>query len=179
MISPEGFSGGTCGDPGGCSGAHFREELRRCPFLTVPGAALTKRKGGGGGGGRSSASDAANANANASCPPSSSVLLYKEWMCEELLMATAPPPPPSSSRDGGGNNAAATTMRGGGCSRGHSCSYSHTEDEVSYHPAIFRSQLCPQTTQCPSIETCPHAHNELELRTATLTVGMRAVHEGV
>jgi len=74
------------------------------------------------------------------------------------------------------------------CPNGLSCRYSHTKDEVLYHPSMFKTSLCEEHRSLTSDQRsarrskhrprchryyCPFAHGKQELRTSPLTPEQR------
>ncbi|CAK0796092.1 unnamed protein product [Prorocentrum cordatum] len=53
--------------------------------------------------------------------------------------------------------------RGGGCARGELCPWAHSEDEVNYHPEVYKTRLCQGGSSCEDFY-CPFAHSAAELR---------------
>jgi len=53
---------------------------------------------------------------------------------------------------------------GGYCMAADSCCYAHGRDEVSYHPAKYKTRMC-NGTDCRGEGVCCFAHGEFELRT--------------
>jgi hypothetical protein len=45
-----------------------------------------------------------------------------------------------------------------GCRLGVACSLSHSEEEVRFHPLVYKTRLCPQGLACELRRYCPYLH---------------------
>ncbi|CAJ1404492.1 unnamed protein product [Effrenium voratum] len=59
---------------------------------------------------------------------------------------------------------ACQSMTSGPCPNGEDCVFAHTRDEISYHPAKYKTRRC-NGRGCRGQEICCFAHEEDELRT--------------
>lgn len=54
------------------------------------------------------------------------------------------------------------------CNNRDQCSYSHNMQEISFHPAKYKTSLCPKSSECAD-QFCPLAHSQGELRSIIIT----------
>ncbi|CDJ44273.1 zinc finger (CCCH type) protein, putative, partial [Eimeria tenella] len=58
----------------------------------------------------------------------------------------------------------------GSCSKSHTCSYAHSEEELREPPALTKTKMCVhwQAGTCPATDgSCLFAHGEAELRSTS------------
>lgn len=47
---------------------------------------------------------------------------------------------------------------------GENCKYAHNFEEISYHPARYKTRICKRESGCKGLEICSYAHDELDIR---------------